>query len=949
MADFLFGYLGRAGNVLISPAFPRAEPFRDGVARVERPGSAKTHVIRPDGADIGGWDKVLPAEEGMVAVASREKDQLRWGFVDTDGNTPIPLRYAEVGAFREGLAPARMSELWGFVDRAGEIAIPLRFNAAGPFSEGHSAVAIEGKAGHIDRAGRMVVMLEYEATGPFSGGLARVVRGGKEAYVSVSGQIVGEWWDQVRDPVEGFGIVRKEGKDAVVDSSGRLRSAWFEEILWVTPGFFLAREPKGLRLYGLDGQPVVEPRFERVYTPVGTVVPVRKDQRWGWIDLDTLQLVGPRWEELGPISEDRIAIRVQGRWGFADRTGRDRVPAKWTKVRGFQDGLAAVQVEHRWGFVDPDGVVRIPVRHGQVDQFSAERAPFRDVERDRVVHGPAPGVHQVPPLGLQHHWFEGVHPDDELGVTVVLDGELSPSQRIRVEQIVAGWEATIDPADPVRTTRAEQPWIHPRGLRIRLTNAVNARSDLSTLVTSLLALRIPVRELIFGRWRQGLPVRNPWFAHTKRYEAFEARMQALFDDEAPPPDPEPDESGPTTAADKGGLLVYEERGYIPNLHDIKLYWGTGRPPASEQRARADEVETAVEAAFLRRFFKAFAAPPRIRPDSDGVRVVAAELLGRTSYRFSIDAEPLRQSLSDRVFRYREAEAIEALADVIRELGLAPVLGWRRIVTKVQGAPRATAYELELWEYPTGGWVFTVPETEVTAVTEAPPVRTPQPREYRDVPPIPPPPPTAEPAPPRRGGGRVSVPPSPEDPPFPLVSAPPVAAPPATPDPERPWVAEKPADETPIPPPRVKSGPLPKATGTPARAEKPPPPGVVVASGRPSPWSSGDFGPAGRAGATPRPPEPGPVKAIPTGEPEAPTVEKPSSEPAVRRETTERVPSGVARDTDALPARKPAPVARPRSEAEEAAIRADDEETIHERRNPLTDPDDEDITGSWFKE
>jgi hypothetical protein len=752
MADYLFGYLGRDGEVVLSPAYPRAEPFRGGVARVERPGSSKTHVIRRDGGDVGAWDKVRPCEEGMLAVAVQTGDELRWGFSDIDGHVQVPTRFVDVGAFRESVAPVRSGSVWGYVDRRGEISVPLRFSAAGPFCEGAAAVTIDGKAGHVDALGRVVGLLSYESSGPFSGGIARVVRGGREAYVSSGGEIVGPWWDQVRDPVDGFGVVRDAGRQAVVDASGRQRSEWFDEILWVNAGFYLAREPRGLRLYALDGRPAVDQTFERVYSAVDNLVAVFHRGKWGWINLETLVCVAPRWDDIGPIAEGQVAVEVGGKWGFADRHGVESVAPSWERVRGFSEGSAAVGRDGRWGFVDARGQVRVPVVHRQVDQFGAGVAPFRDVELERVAHGPRPELpqlHQVPALGLQHHWFEGVGPGEELGVSVVFDGELPSERRVRVEQLVAGWEASIEPQDPVRSTRADHTWVHARGLRVRLTNARSPRSELSTLVVSLLQLNLPIREILFGRWREGAPVSNPWYAQTIAYGSAIDRMRALWTGGAPASG-EPDEVGPTTQVDAATGIVFEDRGFVPEFPDIVLYWGLTSlvPPTSEAASRAVDVETSLEAALLRRFLLALAPAPGIR----GGRVSAGEGFGRLGYRFAVDADALRHTLTDRVFRYREAEVLGAIAEVVRELGLAPFIGWRRAIQRVQGAPRVSIYEFELWEHAPWDWTFPeAAEDGFAAMPDAPPrpVSIPTPLDARPaVSEVRPPTPTVAPAPTR---------------------------------------------------------------------------------------------------------------------------------------------------------------------------------------------------------
>jgi tetratricopeptide (TPR) repeat protein len=54
------------------------------------------------GLDVSAYSTVRPFHEGLAAV---EKDY-RWGFIDTSGKLVIPMKYAAVGDFSEGVASA---------------------------------------------------------------------------------------------------------------------------------------------------------------------------------------------------------------------------------------------------------------------------------------------------------------------------------------------------------------------------------------------------------------------------------------------------------------------------------------------------------------------------------------------------------------------------------------------------------------------------------------------------------------------------------------------------------------------------------------------------------------------------------------------------------------------------------------------------------------------------
>jgi hypothetical protein len=121
-----WGYIDRAGKVVIPPAFPRAAPFSEDLA--------------------------------AVGVETDEFLEYLYGFIDKTGELVIEPRFKEVDSFSQGLAPATLDEeAWGYIDRTGAWALEPRYESADPFDEdGHAEVALDGECLTIDVAGDTV-------------------------------------------------------------------------------------------------------------------------------------------------------------------------------------------------------------------------------------------------------------------------------------------------------------------------------------------------------------------------------------------------------------------------------------------------------------------------------------------------------------------------------------------------------------------------------------------------------------------------------------------------------------------------------------------------------------------------------------------------------------------------------------------------------------------------
>lgn len=318
-----WGYMDRAGKIVISPQFDSERDFFHGLAGV------------------------------LVGK--------KWGYIDEKGITVIPAAFDDVRDFLEDLAPVRISRKWGYIDTAGHMKIELRFQAAAEFHEGLARVhlwdrittgrgeytsanapeyvfrlpeddysdmpccfAIGGHFGFIDKTGTLVIPATFFIAQDFSQGLAAV---------------------RVEEtPTSKFGYIDRAGRFAI---SPRFNQA--------------APFSEGLASVEVSGQ-VVGNRVENI--------------AYGFIDQTGQLVIAAAYQLAGSFSEGlaRVAISFGEGMGFIDRNGKIVIAPRFVTARDFSDGLAIVcgdpctYIDHRgqetmkdiratWPFVDGLAVI----------------------------------------------------------------------------------------------------------------------------------------------------------------------------------------------------------------------------------------------------------------------------------------------------------------------------------------------------------------------------------------------------------------------------------------------------------------------------------------------------------------------------------------------------------------------------------------------------------------
>ena len=300
------------------------------------------------------WDQVLDFHEGLALVSLFFPSNRTYqsGFVNTNGHLEIPLRSGGASSFSEGLAAVSSNGLCGFMDKSGRMVIPPQWEGGEPFRGGISVVYKTNRFGVIDRTGKTTV--EPECTGYQLGNPVVVFKQDKKGIIDRTGHVAGgRWWDSVRDPPP---RTMKEARDSNCRDSAEYRPKVADDYT------VKVKRDKKWGLVDINGKIVVEPIWEDVGYSEPGLTPVKQDGKWGILNRSGTLVVQPRWEAVNyPAVAGRIITAKEGgRWGLFDTDGKVVAKPQWDAVSAFSEGVAAVRVENNWGLIDQAGRIICP-------------------------------------------------------------------------------------------------------------------------------------------------------------------------------------------------------------------------------------------------------------------------------------------------------------------------------------------------------------------------------------------------------------------------------------------------------------------------------------------------------------------------------------------------------------------------------------------------------------
>jgi tetratricopeptide (TPR) repeat protein len=165
-----WGYVDDFGVFRITPKYTDVQPFRDGVAWVQRPGSRSWELIDDTGRLLidhtAGYLGVGSFADGVAWVSG--DGATGWIAIDKSNNVLIAAGFDDVRPFRRGLAAVRRGGRWGAIDVTGRLVVPVRYDGFatalhdgryidGFSDEGLAVVALGNYKGVVDRGGRVIV------------------------------------------------------------------------------------------------------------------------------------------------------------------------------------------------------------------------------------------------------------------------------------------------------------------------------------------------------------------------------------------------------------------------------------------------------------------------------------------------------------------------------------------------------------------------------------------------------------------------------------------------------------------------------------------------------------------------------------------------------------------------------------------------------------------------
>ncbi|WIV17610.1 WG repeat-containing protein [Paenibacillus polygoni] len=321
----------------------------------------------------------------LLLMAEKTTEGTKWGYINAEGETVIPLQYSEARDFQKnGLAVAAQERKYGLIKRSGEYLVEPVYTSIAPFVEKRAIVTVdEYDFAMLNEEGKMVT----EQTYPFISNLTEnrsvysmettnsntgssVIQYG---YLDSEGEVViPAQYEEASDYDQQKAVVKiKDYEYALINEMGeRLATYPYYYVGNYSDGFLVFKETASGTYGYMDvrGTAMIPPSFTGATAfHQGQAIVNTSDvykPGYGVIDKQGVYIIPAEYQDIRVLGEDRWAV---GRnldakhplslplYAIADRTGTLLTEFLFSDVSGFIDGLASVNDQEQTYFIDVSG------------------------------------------------------------------------------------------------------------------------------------------------------------------------------------------------------------------------------------------------------------------------------------------------------------------------------------------------------------------------------------------------------------------------------------------------------------------------------------------------------------------------------------------------------------------------------------------------------------------
>ena len=388
-----FGFISKDGSRISKIRFQNARDFREGLAAVMDPKNMQWGYINKSGKLVIPYqfEDAFSFSESLAVV----KKNNAFFYCTVNGSLiPIEAKAEQVYDLKEGSSIFNNDKGFGIINKTGKIVLDARYAFIDNFENGIAVFVDNNQAGILDNTGKVLIEPRYEEIFRFDQKHYLIQQNGLKGLISITGEsVIPALYSAIDYFSEGLAPVMKSGKWGFSDTKGSeiipCQFAEYED--GFKDGRINVRMGDQWRIkHGNDT--IVLPQYDEVLPYYGFTAAFRKDNLWGFLNIQGEESIEPKYSELIYNKGSLIFGKCpqadgSNKFSLINAYGKEIVEPKYLEVVRFTEGFAAVKSDKGWGFINELGVEVVLPQYDEVRNFSSGRAAVRKGEEWGFISG----------------------------------------------------------------------------------------------------------------------------------------------------------------------------------------------------------------------------------------------------------------------------------------------------------------------------------------------------------------------------------------------------------------------------------------------------------------------------------------------------------------------------------------------------------------------------------
>lgn len=323
---------------------------------------------------------------GLLIVSERRRGKSMHGLISEQGQVILELEHQKIEPFTASAFKFQdTNNYWGVVSHSGGILVKASLDSIGKLENGFHRIYQTGNVGLLDSTGALSLEPRYKVVVDpvtYTEFPTIEIRSPNDLVRTVQA-------DSVEISTNGFTVVYRNGWVEILNEAGEsinrqgkmLRYETFREnmLVWASHGvevfdqegnhwpgnsfkdvladdhYLYARSEKGWYIFNAFRSKVSDRYFEEVKPGSSNLIPVKKNDYWGYLDHTGQTAVPFKFENASPFTGQLASVEYVGYQMLIDQFGNQVGEAAYDSIVINDDNTALVKIKHRTDILNQNG------------------------------------------------------------------------------------------------------------------------------------------------------------------------------------------------------------------------------------------------------------------------------------------------------------------------------------------------------------------------------------------------------------------------------------------------------------------------------------------------------------------------------------------------------------------------------------------------------------------